>query len=398
MDVSFFIARRLRYKGRIVTAAVAVSFLVVIIAVAVSAGFRHEIQAGISKTAGDIVLTAPDFNYLDEKSPLNVNQSYMPYIEELDGVRDISAVICRAGIVRHNAEIYGVMVKGVEGGVPKATGAHVSDTVTLAVAVPSTMAKVAGLKKGDKLLTYFISEKVKVRQFNVVDIYEPWVHIDDSHFLVYADISDMRRLNEWTDDQVSMFEVSLSDGYNGREQLQNMESRIRNVIYDNMDYEDDWLVASSSVRRAPQIFDWFGVIDFNAVFVILLMIAVAGVNMITGLLIMLFENVSTIGLLKSIGMKNTAIARVFLTSAMGVVLKGMLIGNVLAFAFCMLQDATHFITLDPVNYFVSYVPIHIDPAAVLFADGIAFVAIMLLLLLPSLFVLRVDPAKTVKMD
>ena len=397
MDVSLFIARRLRYKGRVVTAAVAVSFLVVIIAVAVSAGFRHEIRTGISHMAGDVMLTEPGFNYLDEESSISVDQPYLSDIRSLEGVEDISPVIYRAGIVRHDEEIYGVMIKGVEGGVRQATGAHVEDTLALAVAIPSTMAEVAGLEVGDKLLTYFIAEKVKLRQFNVADIYEPMVRVDD-RYLVYADISDMRRLNQWEDDQASVFEVMLSDDLNGREDLIRMESQIQDVIDNDDSWDGDWLWATSSVKRYPQIFDWFGVIDFNAIFVLVLMIAVAGVNMITGLLIMLFENISTIGLLKSIGMRNWAIVRVFLVNAMGIVFRGMLIGNVIAFIFCFVQDKTHLITLDPVNYFVSYVPVHIDPVAILLADAVAFASIMILLLIPSLFVLRVDPSKTVKMD
>jgi lipoprotein-releasing system permease protein len=208
----------------------------------------------------------------------------------------------------------------------------------------------------------------------------------------------MRRLNGWTDEQASMFEVILSQEYTDRDGLELKSAQIEDLIYENASDDDDLLRTFSSAKRYPQIFDWFGVIDFNAVFVLLLMIAVAGVNMMTGLLIMLFENISTIGLLKSVGMRNRAIARVFLMSAMGVVLKGMIIGNVLAVLFCMVQDTTHFITLDPVNYFVSYVPVHLDMTAVILADAVAFAAIMVLMLIPSLFVLRVDPAKTVKMD
>jgi lipoprotein-releasing system permease protein len=128
------------------------------------------------------------------------------------------------------------------------------------------------------------------------------------------------------------------------------------------------------------------------------MIAVAGVNMITGLLIMLFENISTIGLLKSLGMRNISIMNVFITRAAGTVFKGMLVGNVIAFVLCIIQDATHIISLDPVNYFVSYVPIHLDVLEILKADLVAFVSIIVLLVLPSMFVLRVDPSKTVKMD
>lgn len=397
MDVSLFIARRLRYKGRIVTAAVAISFLVVIVAVSVSSGFRHEVRKGLSAVAGDVLLTTPDANFLDETSPVNTDQSYIPYVKDVEGVEDVSPVVCRAGIVKHSDEIYGVLVKGVEGGVESATGAHVDDTLALAVSVPSSMAEKAGIRKGDKMLTYFVGEKVKVRQFNVADVYEPLVRLDD-RYIVYADISDMRRLNEWTEGQASMLEVSLSDEYNDRDMVYHVAANISNAVHHNQDADDDLLVASSIASRYPQIYDWLGVIDFNVLFVLILMIAVAGVNMITGLLIMLFENISTIGILKSVGMRNGAIARVFLTSAMGIVFKGMVIGNVLAFFFCALQGATHFLSLDPVNYFVSFVPVHLDLAGILIADGVAFVTIILLLLIPSLFVMRVDPSKTVKMD
>ena len=193
MDVTLFIARRLGYKGRVVTAAVAVSFLVVIIAIAVSAGFRHEIRNGLSGLTGDVQLTMADINYLDESSPVSTQQSYIPSLEEMDAVQSVDPVIYRAGIVKQSDEIYGVMMKGVEGGIRSATGSDVPDTLALAVSIPTSLAEKAGLKPGDKLLTYFVGDKVKVRQFNIADIYEPLVRTDD-RYLVFADIADMQRL------------------------------------------------------------------------------------------------------------------------------------------------------------------------------------------------------------
>ena len=127
------------------------------------------------------------------------------------------------------------------------------------------------------------------------------------------------------------------------------------------------------------------------------MTVVAGFNMISGLLILLFENISTIGILKTLGMTDRAIARVFLRSSSSLVLKGMLAGNILAFLFCAVQSSTHFITLDPANYFISYVPVHLEIMKILAADAAAYLLIMLLLLLPSMFISRVDPARTVRM-
>ena len=126
------------------------------------------------------------------------------------------------------------------------------------------------------------------------------------------------------------------------------------------------------------------------------MTIVAGFNMISGLLIMLFENISTIGLLKTLGMTDRAIAKVFLSSSAALAIKGIAIGNALAIIFCIIQSSTHLLKLDPVNYFVSYVPVHVNLGLVLTADIISFAAIMLLLLIPCLFISKVDPAETVR--
>ncbi len=118
--------------------------------------------------------------------------------------------------------------------------------------------------------------------------------------------------------------------------------------------------------------------------------------MISGLLILLFRHISTIGTLKALGMANKQIAGVFLRVAARIVLAGMVIGNGAALLFCLLQDSTHLIRLNPENYFVSFVPVHIDPALVALVDVLAFAVIMLLLLIPTLFISKVDPAKTVR--
>ena len=120
--------------------------------------------------------------------------------------------------------------------------------------------------------------------------------------------------------------------------------------------------------------------------------------MISGLLIMLFENISTIGLLKSLGMADRQIAKIFIIRASSVMLKGILAGNALALLFCLVQGLTHVIRLDPSNYFISYVPVHVDIAAYLTADFAAYVLIMLLLLIPSLFITKIDPARTVRVE
>jgi lipoprotein-releasing system permease protein len=390
MDASLFIGSRLRFKGKIVTVCVAVSFLVMIIAVSVSSGFRHEIRDGISSFAGDVQLTRPDMNYMEETTPVGCAPSYLSMLEELPCTEEIIPVVYRAGIVKRNEDIYGVVVKGVPGGVRNAP-----DSVSLAVSVPESFAEKAGYAVGDRMLTYFVGEKMKVRQFVIADIYQSGVD-PDGKFLVYADIDDMRRLNAWAADQASMMEVILADGYKTEKGMKQAASEIGFIMNSYEQEEDDTLIATSAISRYPQLFSWLSLIDFNVFFILVLMTIVAGFNMISGLLIMLFENISTIGLLKSLGMTDMSISKVFLSSSAVLVIKGMAIGNAAGILFCLLQGTTHLLRLNPENYFVSYVPVHLDFAAILAADAAAFVVIMLLLMIPSLFISKVDPAQTVR--
>lgn len=193
-----------------------------------------------------------------------------------------------------------------------------------------------------------------------------------------------------------MLEVVLKPEYRTEKGMKESASEIGFIMNAYEQEEDDTMIATSALSKYPQLFSWLSLIDFNVFFILLLMTIVAGFNMISGLLIMLFENISTIGLLKSLGMTDMSISKVFLSSSAVLVFKGMAAGNVLAILFCLIQGTTHLLRLDPENYFVSYVPVHLDLGAVLAADAAAFVVIMLLLLLPSLFISKVDPAQTVR--
>ena len=390
MDASLFISRRLRFKGKIAMTSIAVSFLVMIIAVAVSSGFRHEIRAGISSVSGDIQLLPLNMNLMDETSPVEADAAYLPYLQDIDGIEDILPVIYRAGIVRHNEEIHGVLLKGLpSGNLPYPN----PDSVSLAVSIPRRLSEITGLEAGDRMLTYFVGEKVRARQFNVVSIYDSMLETDD-RLVVYADLKDLQRLNGWDANEVSAMEIMLD-----RENKSKVDEKTEEVgamVYACSSEDETTVLASSCVSRYPQIFDWLNLMDFNVLFILILMTIVAGFNMISGLLIMLFENISTIGLLKTLGMTDRAIAKVFLSSSAVLAIKGMAIGNALAIIFCVVQSSTHILKLDPVNYFVSHVPVHPDFGLILTADVISFAAIMLLLFIPCLFISKVDPAETVR--
>ena len=392
MDASYFIARRLRFKGKIATACIAVSFLVMIIAVSVSGGFRNEIRNGLSSLTGDIRIMPPDQNVLDEGSPIEAEPVYLPYIQGIKEIDRIVPVIYRAGIVRQDGNIHGVLFKGVP---REEFPVEVPDSAQLAVCIPGRLAEIAGLKPGDTMSSYFVGETVKARRFNVASVYESIVETDDK-LGVYVSLSDLQRLNGWSEDYVSSMEVILKEDRRDEKDIREAAEEVGSLINLYSSDEEASVIAVSSVSEYPQIFGWLDMIDFNVFFILLLMTIVAGFNMISGLLIMLFENISTIGLLKSLGMTDRSIAKVFLSSSAVLTIKGMAMGNAIAILFCMIQSSTHLLKLDPANYFVSFVPVRMDLGLVLAADAGAFVVIMLLLLIPCLFISKVDPAETVR--
>ena len=392
MDASFFIAGRLRFKGKIAMICIAVSFVVMIVAVSVSSGFRHEIRDGLSSVSGDVRITPPDRNVLDEGSPIEAHPAYLPYISALETVEKIVPVVYRAGIVRTDGNIHGVLFKGVPAG---EFPLRIPDSLSFEVSIPRRLADITGLDVGDRMPSYFVGESVKARQFNIVSVYDSMLETDD-RLVVYADVSDMQRLNGWTDDEVSSLEVIIKEESKDERDIRNAAEEIGTLINMWSSEDEASVIALSSVSEYPQLYGWLDMIDFNVFFILMLMTVVAGFNMISGLLIMLFENISTIGLLKSLGMTDRAIAKVFLSSSAVLTAKGMAIGNAIAILFCIIQSSTHLLKLDPSNYFVSFVPVHLDMGTVLAADLGAFVVIMLLLLIPCLFISKVDPAETVR--
>ena len=386
MNAPRFIASKLRFKGKIAVISVAVSFFIMIIAVAISSGFRQEIRNGVSTISGDIQLTPSTLNYVGEEDPVNANPAYLSALDSLPGVKDLTPVVYRAGIVKAGDLIQGVLFKGIP---------DRGDTVSLGVSIPSRLSEILGLKVGDKMLTYFVGERIKVRKFEVTDIYPSIIESDES-LLVRADLGDLQRLNGWDGSEVSALEVTLEDAYKSPAQIEQMSGEVGTLAMLRSTDVDDPTVATSVIRKYPALFSWLDLIDFNVLLILTLMTVVAGFNMISSLLILLFRHVSTIGTLKSMGMTDRDISSVFLRVSSTLVLKGMLIGNAAALLFCLIQGTTHWIKLDPANYFVSFVPVAVNLPMILLADVIAYGVIMLLLRIPCLFIAKVDPARTVR--
>lgn len=362
--------------------AIAVSFFIIIVAVAVSAGFRNSIRSGVAAMTGDVRIEPFTSGTGSDPVSMPADLPSLQEIRALPGVVDVTPVAVRAGIVKNGDIIHGVVVKGIPG-----------NDSGLAVSIPHRLSEISGLGVGDDMVTYFVGEKVRVRKFHITAIHRDLVEVDDN-LIVYASLSDIQRLNGWADDRVSCLDVSLTEGASREEAAE----AIGHLLLSSGHPEEEALYVASSEDVYPQIFDWLKLLDFNVLVILVLMTLVAGFNMVSGLLIMLLRNVPTIGTLKTLGMGNGAIGGLFVRIGARAVLRGMAIGNLLALLFCFVQGKWHLIPLDPANYFVSYVPVHVNLPWILAADAAAFLGILVLLWLPSLVISAIDPAKTVKAD
>ncbi len=386
MNAAGFIAGRLRFNGRVAVAATAISFFIIIVAVSISNGFSREIRAGVASITGDVIISDRAGSLFGNSGPVPAEPSFMPELEKIRGVEGISPVICRTGIIRKGEEIRGALFKGTA-----------RDSIPLRARIPSTLSEGLGIEVGDGLQVWFVGERIKARRFTVGEIYDNILDSEDG-LVIYVPISDMRRINGWTPDEASALELNLDPKFRSRKSVRSVTERVGAAVALSPDPEESGLGAVSAIDSYPQLFDWLDLIDYNVVAILLLMTLVAGFNMISGLLILLFRNVSTIGTLKALGMTDRSVAGVFLRVGAKITAVGMLAGNAAALLFCAIQGSTHLLKLDPANYFLSFVPVSVDIVRILAADAAAFAAIMLLLLIPTLFISRIDPSETVKAE
>lgn len=367
MRADSFIASKIRFKGKVSVWATAISAFIMIVSVSVASGYRKALRDAISDIVSDVVLT--------DTAAIRITPALEEQLSQVRGVAGWQPVVIEAGIVRSGEVLEGVVFKGVP-----------SLTSPLQVRIPEKLARKVGLSEGDAMLSYFVGDKVKLRKFTVAEIYKPSVELDEA-LIVYCPLSDMQRLLGYPSDAAGALEIRLTDDFRTRDGMIWKAGEIG--------YATGLRSAASSYKYA-NLFDWMQLIDMNVVAILLLMALVAAFNMISGLLIMIMRSTPTIGTLKALGMGNRGIARTFLRVASRSTLLGLLAGNAAALLFCLIQGTTHLIRLNPSNYFVAYVPVSVNVWAILLTDVLAWCVIMLLLLIPSLQISRIDPAQSVK--
>ena len=389
---------------RIAMWGIAVGLAVMIVAVAVVIGFKHEVRDKVVGIGSDITVTNFDAQKSYETVPVSASDSLLDVLRSTEGVKHVQRYSTKPGMIMTDDNFLGMVLKGVsqeydwtflskhlqEGEIPA-----FSDTAsTNRTLISRTIANKLHLKTGDKLYTYYIDgEKVRARRLEVSGIYQTNFSIYDDLFLL-TDLYTVNRLNSWKPDQVSGIEVEVEDyGL-----LQPIKENIRRKVDMQKDRYGSTYYVTTVEESNPQIFAWLDLLDMNVWVILILMTGVAGFTMISGLLIIILERTNMIGVLKALGADNLAIRKVFLSFSVFLIGRGMLWGNLIGLAFVGVQSFFRPFKLDPATYYVDSVPVEFNLWWWILLNVCTLIVSVLMLVGPSYLIAHIHPAKSIKFE
>ena len=422
MNLPFYIARRLSADGegtdkvskpavRIAMLGIAIGLAVMIVTISVVLGFKHTIRDKVVGFGSHIIVS----NYMtlqtaDQSQPINATDSVTKVLKGIKGVRHVERYSLKQGVLKTDNDFLGVMFKGVgedydtafiaknmvEGRMPKLSMAK----STRQLVVSKSIANKLHLSVGKKVYAYFLSdEDVKARVFEVAGVYQTNLTKYDEIYC-FTDLYTVSKLNGWVcEPEEKKIEVTGCELLvNNFDSIDVVEDCIIDNVNKTLDNEGHTLSSLTVKETNPQIFSWLDLLDLNVWIILALMVCVAVVTMISGLLIIILERTSTIGLMKALGARNSLVRKTFRWLATFIVIKGLVIGNVLGIGICLLQKYTGVVKLDAETYYVAEVPIEINWGIVLLLNIATFIVCVASLVLPSFFASTIKPAQSMKTE
>jgi lipoprotein-releasing system permease protein len=424
LNLPFFIAKRIAFSGgqnfsrliiRIAVAAVALSVAVMIASSALIAGFKSEISRKIFEFWGHIHISDTAYSLSFEPQPIDQNQPFYPFLDtvrglspaQLDiigwqglppkaGIRHIQVFAHKPGIIRTKTAMEGILLKGIgqdfdwgnlKPYLLEGRPIALADTAASREIILSRQtADRLQVGVGDKFVVHFVKNREQTRRvFQVCGIYKTGLEEYDRKFAL-CDIRQVQNLLGWKPNEVAGFELWLND-------LRDLD------VYNQYIYEEvlpgDLL--SVSIRdKFPSIFEWLALQDYNEIVILSLMLAVAIINMITALLVLVLERSAMIGILKALGADNARIRSIFLYHAAVITTYGIAFGNLLGLGFCWLQDRYRFIRLNEADYYLSYAPVKVEWLSALSINLGTLAITLIFLLLPSFAVSGIAPVRAIR--
>ena len=411
MNFELFIAKRIignkAYKSsvsapiiKIGIAAIAIGIIVMLVAIATGFGLQQKIRDKVVAFNGHVMITNFDSNVSDESEvPISTKQSFYPKFTEVSGVTHIQGVATKFGIIRTKTDFEGIVLKGVgtdynwnyfkefliDGRLPNFKGELNNEVI-----ISQYLANRLNFKVNDTFQTLFGKEDINQipfqRAFKIVGIYNSGFQELDEKFVI-GDIRHIQRFNKWEDNQIGSFEVFIDD-FN---QIEQKGIAIYQAIPSNLN-------ATTVEQKYVSIFEWIKIFDNNTYGIIGIMILVAGINMITALLVLILERTQMIGILKALGSNNWSIRKVFLYNATYLIGLGLLLGNIIGLGLLFAQKYFKLVPLNPEVYYVTEAPVYINISYILMLNLGTFVICLLMLLIPSVIITKISPVKAIRFE
>jgi lipoprotein-releasing system permease protein len=411
LNLEYFIAKRLitarDHKSsisapiiKIAIAAIAIGMIMMIISIATGIGLQQKIRQKVAAFNGHIMITNYDENQSQLSiTPISTRQDFYPQFKNVEGINHVQAVATKSGIIRTETAFEGIIFKGVgkeyrwdhlqeylvSGKLP-----NLKSQLNDEVLISEFLAKRLNLKVGDKFNTFFMKEdtnqKPNLRVFRITGIFNSGFQEFDSTFII-GDIRHIQRINKWESDQVGSFEVFVDDFNAIQEKGQEVYEKTGST-----------LDTQTIVEKYYYIFEWLKLFDFNIIVILVIMIAVATINMVVALLVLILERTQMIGILKSMGANNLAVRKIFLYNAFYLISKGLFWGNLIGVGMLVIQQNFGIIKLNPENYYVNEAPVFIDFGTIFLLNIGTIVICLLILLIPSYIITKISPIKAIRFD
>ena len=415
MNLPFFLAKRIytnntdktrvdRPAIRIAIAGVAVGLAVMLVSVSVVFGFKHTIRNKVVGFGSHIQVANFMTLQASEQYPIQMGDSMLRVLRAIPGVRNVQRFAMKQGILKTNNDFLGVAFKGIAAdydttfihqNLVAGTIPHFSDSVgKQQLVISQAIADQLNLKLGDKVFAYFIDNTgVKARRFTVAAIYQTNLSQYDK-VTCFIDFYTAVKLNAWETDQASGAELTVKDF----DRLGETAARVVNKVNRTIDRYGETYSSQTIQEMNPQIFSWLDLLDLNVWIILGLMLSVAGVTMISGLLIIILERTAMIGILKAVGARNVTIRRTFLWFAVFTIGKGMFIGNLIGIGLIALQHYTGLVKLNPATYYVNTVPVEFNLPVWLLLNVVTLLISVFVLIAPSYLVSKINPAASMRYE
>ncbi len=411
MNLELFIAKRLygtrKGEKRISRPAVAIAqwgiaigAVIMIASICIIVGFKQQIRDKVFGFGGHIQISG--YSNGGSEVPITADSIFLNALSSAGGTAKVQPYVQKTGMILANKEFEGVLIKGVgkeydltflrehiiEGGIPE-----FSDTASSGkILISRSIADKTNSKLGDRLNVYFFDNGIKARKLTVAGIYR--THLTElDNAIAITDIYTTRSINNWTREQASAIEISIDD----YRQLLPMRENIAGIAHKAGIRNSEGMSVLTIEEAYPSMFAWLDVLDQTVWIILILVLCIAAFTMISGLLILILEKSSLIGILKAIGSKDTSIRRIFIYYACFIIGKGLLIGNIIGISLCLLQQQFKIIAIDPEMYYMDRVPIEFT--WLLIPMNIAmYILSVAALVLPSMLISKIEPTKAMKFE